>query len=66
MAKDGSASDLKIINPADALSACARGEFYPWSEGMYVTCFAKDEEHAVKIANEIRAQKIATNQWGKP
>ena len=27
--------------------------------------FAKDEEHAIKIANERRAQIIANNMWGK-
>ena len=27
------------------------------------TCWAKDEEHAIKIANEKRAQIIAMNLW---
>lgn len=28
-----------------------------------VNCWAKDEKHAVKIANEKRIQLIANNQW---
>ena len=35
------------------------------SDGPYLQChcWARDEEHAVKIANEIRAQIIASNNW---
>ena len=35
------------------------------SEGVYLKChcWARDEEHAVKITNEIRAQIIASNNW---
>lgn len=30
---------------------------------LRVYTFAKDEQHAVKIANEKRAQKIVSNEW---
>lgn len=30
---------------------------------MYLHCFAKDEAHAIKIANEKRTQLIAKNEW---
>lgn len=30
---------------------------------LLVFCFAKSEEHAIKIANEKRAQLIAGNEW---
>ena len=30
---------------------------------LFVQCFAKDEQHAVKIANEKRTQMIALGQW---
>ena len=30
---------------------------------LYVNCFAKDEKHAVKIANEKRVQFIASGEW---
>lgn len=35
-----------------------------YEEGMFVfLVWAKDAQHAVKIANEKRTQKIALNQW---
>lgn len=30
---------------------------------LYVYCFARDKEHAIKIANERRVQMIANNEW---
>lgn len=30
---------------------------------LYVRCFARNEKHAIKIANEKRTMIIATNQW---
>jgi len=33
---------------------------------MNVYCFADDENHAIKIANEKRTQILAINRWGKP
>ncbi len=33
---------------------------------LSITCFATDEKHAIKIANEKRAQKIAVNEWPNP
>lgn len=30
---------------------------------LHVSTWAKDEAHAIKIANEIRGQKIALNEW---
>lgn len=30
---------------------------------MYVSCWAKSEEHAIKIANEVRAMAIESNRW---
>ncbi len=32
---------------------------------LYCTCWARDAQHAVKIANEHRAQFIALNQWAE-
>ena len=34
------------------------------SINMVTICFAKDEKHALKIANERRVQIIAANTWG--
>ena len=32
-------------------------------KNMYISIFAKDETHAIKIANEKRVQLIAQNRW---
>lgn len=32
-------------------------------KNMYISIFAKDETHAIKIANEKRVQLIAENRW---
>ena len=32
---------------------------------MNVNCFADDEKHAVKIANEKRTEILALNRWGQ-
>lgn len=34
-------------------------------EIMNCFCFAKDDRHAVKIANERRVQYLATDSWGE-
>jgi len=38
---------------------------FNYSDNMELYCFATDEKHAIKIANEIRAQLIANNGWGR-
>lgn len=40
-------------------------EWEPYGDGVHVVfnMWAKDEEHAVKIANERRVKLIASNQW---
>jgi hypothetical protein len=38
-------------------------EGFDMNRKMYVHVFAKDAQHAIKIANERRAQKIALEQW---
>ena len=35
----------------------------PYGYAKQLSCWAKDEQHATKIANEIRVQLIALNQW---
>ncbi len=40
---------------------CSR--LIPNTEYILVTCFAKNEEHALKIANEKRTEIIAFNKW---
>lgn len=51
--------------------SCSKGIEKPlyltfWvNDTMNLTCFAKSESHALKIANEKRAQLIAENHWGR-
>ncbi len=33
------------------------------NKNLYNHCFAKDEEHAIKITNELRTFLIAENKW---
>ena len=57
MKKNGD-SDVSQKDPDDTGGRCS------FSSGrLYVHTWAKDAEHAVKIANEIRGQKIAINEW---
>lgn len=37
----------------------------PAGKRIEVVCWAKDEQHAVKIANEIRTRMIAEGTWPK-
>lgn len=41
-------------------------EYYktPLQKIMVVLCYARDKEHAIKIASEKRMQVIALNRWG--
>lgn len=36
---------------------------YPFTHHLYLRVWARDAEHAVKIAGERRAQLIATGRW---
>ena len=78
MKKDGSLWTGKYNNPnpsrAGAISPRSLCYYpnYEWTEPMsfprktaYVHFYvwAKDIEHAIKVANERRAQLIATNEW---
>ncbi len=35
-----------------------------WGTVLHATVWAKDETHAIKIANEHRTRMIALNEWG--
>jgi hypothetical protein len=39
--------------------------FYVLADNLRLKCWAKDEKHAIKITNEIRAQLIANNNYKK-
>lgn len=71
MGRDGDAHRVATSGPQECfgpakyeirmpLNPAAR---YPSS--IVVTCWARDETHAIKIANDIRAQSIAAGEWDK-
>ena len=56
MRKDGSVFEVRKTwyDGTDGFDANGR---------MYIYCYATDEKHAVKIANEKRSMLIAKDQW---
>lgn len=52
------------LYPQEQLESRKRGYIYK-DAIMYVYVLARDAEHAVKIANEKRAQLIANGEWEK-
>lgn len=71
MLKDGTATDI-YTRGYDTLKETQSSIHGGYVSGslehvlyLYVRCLAKDEQHAIKIANEIRLQRIAGNQWNK-
>jgi len=69
MRKDGASEVQKDWEPTPTLSlsttASLRRDYISLRSGVYVSvlCVAKDEQHAVKIANEQRAGLIASGEW---
>lgn len=70
MDRDGNTSEIKNTMG----STCTEQEYYahvaPYQTMnnlcLFLTCWAKDETHAVKIANDVRRQKIAEGKWKWP
>lgn len=58
MWKNGN-SDVSKSTGASVDSA----KYCMYNNRLLVVCLAKSEEHAVKIANEIRSMLIANNKW---
>lgn len=63
MGRDGDTLDVYVCNfVGDDVSEIFR-EDWRGSSHLLTYCWAKDEQHAVKIANERRVQLIAGNLW---
>ena len=62
MARDGTVQGIEkdVGVPTNFVSIAAK------RNTMVTDMMAKSEEHAIKIANERRAMKIATGQWPAP
>lgn len=62
MRKNGEAYKIRIADSefgfldSNSFGFCMRGD-------LYNHCFARDEQHAVKITNELRVRLIAENKW---
>ncbi len=60
MPRDGNnAAAKKIEIPDNFDPSCIIN--YRHGRGLKITCFAKDEQHAIKIANERRVYLISRN-----
>lgn len=62
MNKEGIASDISIEGSSFSIDYINTIQFDA-KKNLMVRCFADDEKHAIKIANEKRVQVIANNQW---
>ncbi len=59
MKKSGDVVDIKLVSDLSETYT----PFLDFHYNLCCTCFAKDEQHAIKIANEKCGQLIAMNQW---
>lgn len=62
MNKEGIASDISIEGSSFSIDYINTIQFDN-KKNLMIRCFADDEKHAIKIANEKRAQVIANNKW---
>jgi hypothetical protein len=66
MNKKGNTKEIEWLYYHSQFSEDDNGISFTYDNGlMNCTVFAKDEKHAVKIANEKRIQYLATNKWGE-
>jgi hypothetical protein len=65
MTKEGNCTEIKIKDSSYDLENENIHIGFDINKNMYISIFAKDEKHAIKIANEKRAQLIAENNWKK-
>jgi hypothetical protein len=65
MMKEGNCIEIKIRGSSYDFEDEGAAIGFDVNENMYISIFAKDEKHAIKIANEKRVQLIAENRWGR-
>lgn len=68
MNKDGDVELVYRSKDSDEFTGYAGGVSITYrrtTNTIEVYCFADDEKHAVKIANEKRTQILALNKWGQ-
>ncbi len=63
MQKDGT---TKSCEESDLAPWDIEGSMFVTRDGLLIaTVWAKNPDHAVKIVNEVRTQKIAANEWNE-
>ena len=69
MLKNGSIMDVRKIDPHRRTGDLLYSGYDSLTDCMHwilrVRCWARDDEHAIKIANERRTQLIALDRWPK-
>jgi hypothetical protein len=63
MTKEGNCTEIRIQKESYSFEDGKIDIGFDKDKNMYISIFAKDEKHAIKIANEKRAQLIAENNW---
>lgn len=63
MTKEGNCTEINVKDSSYGLEDENVDVGFDIHKNMYISVFAKDETHAIKIANEKRVQLIAENSW---
>ena len=63
MTKEGNCTEINVKDSSYGFEDEDIDFGFDVNKNMYISIFAKDETHAVKIANEKRVQLIAGNRW---
>ena len=63
MKKDGTCTEIYLKDSSYGFESEDLDIGFDIHKDMYLSVFAKDEKHAIKIANEKRVQLIAENRW---
>ena len=63
MTKEGNCTEINVKDSSYGFEDEDVDFGFDVNKNMYISIFAKDETHAIKIANEKRVQLIAENRW---
>ncbi len=64
MTKEGNCTEIRIKDSSYGFEEENIYFGFDIDKDLCISIFAKDEKHAIKIANEKRVQLIASNRWG--
>lgn len=65
MTREGKCTEIIIKDSSFGFESGDIDFGFDINKNMYISIFAKDEIHAIKIANEKRVQLLANNKWSK-